>query len=128
MDLAQRKNFAGLILVSPFSSAQDLYDTLNPLFKSQIKNEDNYIGTAFRSSDKAEHIIVPTLVIHGTEDNLIPYRLGRVVFDALPGKKSFASIEGAGHNDFGYRNRTEFDEIFWQAIEKFLREEKILPK
>lgn len=56
----------------------------------------------------------PTHIIHGAEDTLIPYRLGRNLYNTLQGDKVFVTIEGAGHN-----NLFQFDETV-TAILTFL--------
>jgi fermentation-respiration switch protein FrsA (DUF1100 family) len=41
----------------------------------------------------------PVLSSHGTTDELVPYELGRKLFEAAPGeRKEFFTIEGANHN------------------------------
>jgi fermentation-respiration switch protein FrsA (DUF1100 family) len=44
-------------------------------------------------------VAAPLLVIHGEQDEVIPFRLGRAVFEAAPQPKEFWAIPGAGHND-----------------------------
>ena len=41
----------------------------------------------------------PILVIHGTNDSVIPIALGKALFDAAPEPKQMAVIQGAGHSD-----------------------------
>ena len=41
----------------------------------------------------------PSLVVHGTADDLIRFSDARKLFDALPEPKHHHWIEGAGHND-----------------------------
>lgn len=40
---------------------------------------------------------LPKLFIHGTEDDLVPYEMGRRNFEAAAGEKHFLSVPGAGH-------------------------------
>ena len=40
---------------------------------------------------------VPTLVIHGTEDPILPYPHGVSLGDTIPGAK-FYSLDGVGHD------------------------------
>jgi pimeloyl-ACP methyl ester carboxylesterase len=55
--------------------------------------------------NEISQIKVPTLVIHGDEDRLVPYENGVTLADRIPGAE-FVSISGAGHiyvteaNDF----------------------------
>lgn len=58
----------------------------------------------------------PALVLHGTRDRIIPFGLGRELFDHLNMPKQFAPIEGADHNDFFDEGRT----TYWQPITGFV--------
>jgi pimeloyl-ACP methyl ester carboxylesterase len=40
---------------------------------------------------------IPTLVVHGTEDPILPYPHGKALADAIPGAK-LLTIEGMGHD------------------------------
>lgn len=42
----------------------------------------------------------PKLVVHGTADRVVDYRLGEEVFSLLPEPKEFWSIEGADHTQY----------------------------
>ncbi len=59
----------------------------------------------------------PLLVIHGTRDDVVPFRLGRELYDRAPGRKEFLSIDGGGHNDLFAAHA---DEI-WEDVRKFLQ-------
>jgi fermentation-respiration switch protein FrsA (DUF1100 family) len=39
------------------------------------------------------------LIIHGDRDEVIPFDLGRKLFDAAPEPKSFWAVNGGHHND-----------------------------
>ena len=58
----------------------------------------------------------PVLVLHGTRDAIIPFALGRELFDRLAAPKQFATIEGADHNDFFDEGRTGY----WNPIVRFI--------
>jgi len=45
------------------------------------------------------YLRVPLLMVHGSDDRLVPIRHGRRVYEAAPGPKEFYTIEGAGHNE-----------------------------
>jgi fermentation-respiration switch protein FrsA (DUF1100 family) len=42
---------------------------------------------------------MPKLFIHSREDRVVPYRLGRQLFDAASEPKRFYEVVGAGHNE-----------------------------
>jgi pimeloyl-ACP methyl ester carboxylesterase len=52
---------------------------------------------AYRSKDRVHRIAVPTLVIHGDQDQTVPVQLGRELASLIPGAR-LEIIEGAGHN------------------------------
>jgi hypothetical protein len=41
----------------------------------------------------------PVWVVHGTDDLIIPFRMGGTVFDAAKRPGKMLPVEGAGHND-----------------------------
>jgi pimeloyl-ACP methyl ester carboxylesterase len=49
------------------------------------------------SLDRLTAIPAPTLVLHGTEDRLVPVANARMLAEAIPGAR-LALLEGAGHN------------------------------
>lgn len=80
------------ILESTFSALADMagFDFLSP-FVSLL------VGGAWNSVQTAVNIDTPTLCIHSPEDDVVPYRLGKRLFDALAGEKQFYEING-DHN------------------------------
>ena len=59
---------------------------------------------------------VPALVIHGDADSVIPYQLGRELFETLPAEKRFFSVKGGDHNDAAAPD----PQAYWGAVEEFL--------
>jgi pimeloyl-ACP methyl ester carboxylesterase len=47
--------------------------------------------------ERLQHVRVPTLVVHGTDDVLVPIENGRLVAGAVPGAR-FIEIQGMGHD------------------------------
>ena len=91
---ARHNKCAGLILEATFTDAKDMANKMIPFLP---------IGFAIRSKldavNQVPHITVPKLFFHGTADEVIPYRLGRKLYDAAAQPKEFYDIDGAGHND-----------------------------
>jgi pimeloyl-ACP methyl ester carboxylesterase len=104
---------AGLVLESPFTSARELlrdggYWLLYPL---------SLLGSyRFDQSAIVHRVTQPVLVIHGTEDEVVPHRLGRRLFEMLPGRKGFLAIEGGGHNDLLALHADDL----WAGVRRFL--------
>ncbi|PIP71656.1 MAG: peptidase [Nitrospinae bacterium CG22_combo_CG10-13_8_21_14_all_47_10] len=84
----------GLILESAFTNSADMSKQVLPFIP---------LGWAIRSKlnaiEKIPHLKLPKLFLHGTRDEIVPYALGRKLFEQAGDPKSFYPIEGAGHND-----------------------------
>lgn len=92
VDLASRRQCAGVVLEAPFTSGRDVARTVLP-----------YLGPmllwSFNSRAKIGRIHAPVLFIHGNRDEIIPLRLGQALFAATPEPKSFWIVPDAGHNN-----------------------------
>ena len=66
----------------------------------------------FSTLDALQEFSKPVLVMHGNHDRIVPFGVGRALFDRLSGPKRFAVIEGGDHNDaFASDNRAYWDPI-----------------
>jgi fermentation-respiration switch protein FrsA (DUF1100 family) len=91
--LASETDPAGLILESGFSSARDASRAIFPLLSWLV------IGRfEFDAADALRSVHCPVLVMHSRGDEIIPFRLGRKLFEAAPDPKRFFELQG-GHND-----------------------------
>lgn len=119
VEVAANNPAAGLILESVFTSAQDMAGNMFPLLP---------IGWAIRSKldaiSKVPHLKLPKLFLHGTEDEVVPYELGRKLYSAAADPKEFYDIEGAGHNDTYIMGGREYYTELNRFITKTLKEMK----
>jgi fermentation-respiration switch protein FrsA (DUF1100 family) len=108
--ISQHKDIAGLILITPLTSAR-------AHAKAQGLGVFSFLaGDAFDNLSKIQNIRCPLLVVHGTKDEILPFSMGREIFDQASTQKSFVAIEGGGHN-----NLSQVDpEKYWGAIAKFI--------
>ena len=107
VEVASSNPAAGLILESVFTSARDMAGQVFPLLP---------IGWAIRSKfsavEKVPYLKLPKLFLHGTKDEIVPYKLGRKLYSAAAEPKEFYDIEGAGHNDtYGVGGREYFSAL-----------------
>ena len=58
----------------------------------------------------------PVLVLHGDADSVVPYALGRQLFEGLRRSKEFVTIRGGDHNDL----RPADPQAYWRAVEQFV--------
>jgi pimeloyl-ACP methyl ester carboxylesterase len=92
-EMAARGRGAALVLVSPFTSITDMARRTVPFLPVTWICPDRYdtIG-------KATRIREPTLVIHGDEDEVVPFAMGQEVAGAIAGA-SLRVVHGGHHND-----------------------------
>jgi fermentation-respiration switch protein FrsA (DUF1100 family) len=98
----------GLILESAFTSlgamARTLYPFLPGFFFRRLRGR-------FDTLAKVREVEVPVLVVHGAEDEIVPFQMGRVLYDAVEGSdRQWMEVPGAGHND-----------VFWVGGEGYFR-------
>lgn len=97
-EIAATEEIRALILETPFTSMVELATEYIPILPRLILNYK------FENEKKAAKIDVPTLIIHGDQDEVIPIEHGRTIFDAFSEPRELALLAGAGHNDFtGHR-------------------------
>jgi fermentation-respiration switch protein FrsA (DUF1100 family) len=114
VDLATRYKCAGVVLEAPFTSVREVAAGVLPLLGPLI-------AWGFESKRKIPLVRAPILIIHGTRDEVIPFELGKALFDAAHEPKSFWELDGSGHNDIlqtagpAYRRRLQ---EFYTALER----------
>ncbi len=94
--VAARREVSGLILDSSFTSLEDIAREVYPFFPRFITAR---IQDRFRTLDVLEDIVAPVMVVHGVDDELIPFHMGETLFQAAPEPKEWLPIGEAGHND-----------------------------
>jgi fermentation-respiration switch protein FrsA (DUF1100 family) len=70
----------------------------------------------FPTAEWMAAVRVPTLVLHGDRDSVIPYRLGRRLYDAVPGPKTFVTLPGGDHNE----PLPPDADSYWKAVDAFV--------
>lgn len=93
-DLAARVPCAGLILQSTFTSIPDMAKGMFPFSLVAWAAR-----TKFDNLSKIGNVRVPKLHIHSPADEVVPFKLGRKLFEAAPEPKQFYEVPGAGHNE-----------------------------
>jgi pimeloyl-ACP methyl ester carboxylesterase len=92
-EMAVRSKGARLVLISPYTSIPDMVRRYLPFVPAGLLIRDR-----FDTLDKASTIRIPTLVVHGEADTLIPAEMGRRVASSIAGAE-LVILEGASHND-----------------------------
>jgi fermentation-respiration switch protein FrsA (DUF1100 family) len=100
-----------LILESAFPDVQAVIGRSLPLALLLPFSTYRFPAAAF-----LQKIAVPVLVMHGDRDGVIPFPLGRALFEGIPGVKQFVTIQGGDHNDVAPRDPG----VYWTAVETFI--------
>jgi uncharacterized protein len=93
---------AGLVLRSPFMSLPDVGRVHYPFLPVRTLLRDRYPVL-----ETMPGIHVPTVVVLGTSDSIIPAEQSRAVASAAPELLRLVEIRGADHNDFALLNGPE---------------------
>jgi hypothetical protein len=110
--LAARTAPAGLIVESSFDRMQNLADAHYPLLSRLIP-----LRAEFPAVEHMKTLRCPLLVLHSPDDEIVPSRLGRRLYEAASVPKRFVELRG-GHNDGFLRSQPQYQE----ALAAFLNQ------
>ena len=99
VEMAQRYATAdtpvgALILEAPFTSMPDVAAKHYPYVPARSLVKDRY-----NSQAKIANIDTKLLIFHGDNDRVVPFSLGKQLFDKAAQPKHFYQVKGAGHNN-----------------------------
>ena len=107
-EIAQNKNFAGIILESPFTSMIEAARSRYPIFPIRLILKDKY-----ESDKKIKNIKSPILIMHGESDKIVPFWMGKKMFElANEPKYSYFSK----YDD----HMMEYNDILLNNLKKFI--------
>ena len=109
IEIAQNKNYAGIILESPFTSMINMGKKYYPFFPVRFLLKDK-----FESYKKLNNISVPILIMHGKVDKIVPYGMGKKMYELANEPKFFYSQEYGDH-------MVEYDEKLLLALRQFIQ-------
>lgn len=81
-----------LVLISPFTSMTAMVRRVVRVFPRQL------VPDRWETEALAERIDVPTLLVHGSADTLVPPAMSQVLAEGIPGARRVV-IDGRNHND-----------------------------
>ncbi|MBK5929975.1 alpha/beta hydrolase [Halochromatium salexigens] len=108
--LAAQVSPAALIVESSFDRMQSLAETHYPLLSRVIP-----LRVEFPAVEHMASVHAPVLVLHSPDDEIVPSRLGRRLYEAAPGPKRFVELQG-GHNEGFLRSQPHYQ----KALVSFL--------
>ena len=107
--LAQKKNYAGIILETPFTSMINAAKTFYPYIPVKLLLKDK-----FENYKKIKNINLPILVMHGEVDQIVPFSMGKKIFEMANEPKYSYFTKYDNH-------MMEFDEKLILALKSFLK-------
>ncbi len=110
IELATRVNPCALISESAFTSTLDIGREIYPFLPLRI-----IITMKYDNLSKIKGLRPPKLIIHSIDDEIVPFRHGRRLFEEAPEPKQFYQMTG-GHNEAVDLAEDEFAE----RIDRFL--------
>ena len=95
-----------MVLVAPFASLRDMGKLAHPT----LTWSGRLVGNRYNSVALVDSISCPLLILHGTNDELVPLSQGRKLFDAAREPKRLITVDTAGHMNVG-----DYPE-FWDGL------------
>ena len=108
VEIAQYNNFAGVILESPFTSMIDAAKDKYPIFPIKLLLKDRY-----ENNKKIKNLISPILIMHGEKDKIVPFWMGKKLYDNAKEPKYFFNSKYDNH-------MMEFNEKLLTILKKFI--------
>ena len=107
--LAQNKNFAGVILETPFTSMIDAAKKFYPYIPVKLLLKDK-----FENYKKIKNINLPILIMHGEADQLVPFSMGKKIYEIANEPKYSYFTKYDNH-------MMEYDKKLVSALKSFLK-------
>jgi fermentation-respiration switch protein FrsA (DUF1100 family) len=118
VELAVQRHIDGLILEAPFTSIRAMASFHFPWLPL-----GGLLSTRYDSMEKIGKVHTPLLILHGDQDDIIPYRQGEELYRAANPPKRFYTIRKAGHNDTYLVGGKDY----FRAIRDFIESLRINP-
>ena len=102
-EIAKNNNFAGLVLETPFTSMIEAAKNFYPYIPVRILLKDKY-----ENDKKIKNINIPVFVMHGEADQIVPFWMGKKIYEMA--------------NQPKYSYFTEYDDHMMEFDEKLVFE------
>jgi len=108
-EIAQNNNFAGLVLETPFTSMIEAAKNFYPYIPVGLLLKDKY-----KNNIKIKNINIPVLVMHGEADQIVPFWMGKKIYEIANQPKYSYFTKYDDH-------MMEFDENLVLALKAFIK-------
>jgi fermentation-respiration switch protein FrsA (DUF1100 family) len=93
MELTLRRRVAGLILESTFTSVVEMCRHVFPFLPADL-----VVRFRYDTLSKIPKLSCPVLIMHSPDDDIVPFAMGRRLFETAPVPKTFFEMRGS-HNE-----------------------------
>jgi len=107
--LSQNKNFAGIILETPFTSMIDAAKSFYPYIPVGLLLKDK-----FDNKTKIKNVRAPVLIMHGEADQIVPFFMGKKIYEIANEPKYSYFTKNDNH-------MMEYDENLIKALNSFIQ-------
>ena len=108
-EIAQNKNFAGVILETPFTSMVDAAKKFYPYIPINLLLKDKY-----ENEKKVPNIDIPVMIMHGEKDTIVPFSMGKKIFEIANEPKYSYFTKYDNH-------MMEYNDKLINALKRFLK-------
>ena len=107
--IAQNNSYAGLVLETPFTSMTDAAKNFYSYIPIRLLLRDKY-----ENDKKIKNINIPVLVMHGEVDQIVPFRMGKKIYEIANQPKYSYFTKYDDH-------MMEYDEKLVLALKTFIK-------
>jgi hypothetical protein len=113
---------AALVVESSFTSIRDL-----ALLDARLAvvPVGPFLNQRFDSISKVGRLRLPVLYIHGTADEIVPFAMGKSLYDATPAARGFVAIRGGRHESNAVVGGAELRSAIGRFVENVAREPRL---
>ena len=101
---SELEDAAGLIVEGSFTSIPDVFASM----KWGWLPVGGLITQRFDAGERVQRVKVPLLVVHGSDDRVIPPALGRALYERAREPKRFVLVEGGSHHNTNQVGQPEY--------------------
>jgi hypothetical protein len=114
--IAAHREVGGVILEAPFPSASRVASHFYPF----LPGVSLLVRSQFNTQERLKQINVPILIVHCTQDPVIPFELGQDVYKAAKFPKTFLPINGSCHEEASLIAPTRYQAALQQFLNSLL--------
>lgn len=115
---------SALVVEAAFTSLADMARTHYPLLAGLVSP---WLEGMYDNLAKIRRVTVPTLFLHGDQDEVAPIGMGWRLYDRCAEPKRFRTIPGAGHEDPAFVGGTAYWDAWKQLLDQARRPDRSAP-